>query len=74
MQKRLFLFPLFFLIFFTVTITYGAEDKLLKKPKAFIPFPAYEFQNVIDGTKITHDFFIQNKGNATLNIIKVKTT
>ena len=73
-MKRIFLFSLFSLTFFTVTLTYGAEYVARKTPKAFIPYPAYEFQTVLDGTKITHDFIIQNKGDATLNIVKVKTT
>jgi hypothetical protein len=33
----------------------------------------YSFSPVLDGTEITHDFVIQNKGDAPLAIEKVRT-
>jgi hypothetical protein len=39
---------------------------------AFIPNSRYTFSPVLDGTEITHGFVIQNKGNATLEIEKVR--
>ncbi len=33
----------------------------------------YEFEPVPDGTKVTHDFIVLNKGTAPLEITKVKT-
>ncbi len=42
-------------------------------PIAFAPEQLYRFDTVTDGKEIIHDFIIQNKGNAPLNIFKVKT-
>jgi hypothetical protein len=44
-----------------------------KTPSAFVPVSSWEFNQVVDGKKVVHDFVIQNKGNAPLNISKVKT-
>jgi hypothetical protein len=42
---------------------------------AAIAFPEknFEFQPVIEGVKVEHDFVVQNKGAAPLVIEKVKT-
>lgn len=42
-------------------------------PKAYIPEPRYEFDPVLDGDEVVHDFAIYNKGDATLEILKVET-
>ena len=44
-----------------------------KIASAFLPVTNWEFNPVVDGKAVTHDFMIQNKGNAPLNISKVKT-
>ena len=45
----------------------------LKTPKAFLPVTRWEFAPVVDGQQVVHEFAIQNKGNAPLNIERVKT-
>ncbi len=60
-------------ILFSVTNSSGAEKVIQKFPSAFVPVDSYEFAPVVDGTEITHDFIIQNKGTAPLKIEKVKT-
>jgi hypothetical protein len=45
----------------------------LKLPLAHLPALRYEFAPVLEGREVTHDFVIQNKGSATLEIQKVKT-
>lgn len=45
----------------------------LKTPKAFLPVTKWEFEPVIDGHEVIHEFAIQNKGNAPLNVERVKT-
>lgn len=45
----------------------------LKQPLAHLPAVRYEFAPVIEGQEVTHDFVIQNKGSAPLEIQKVKT-
>ena len=42
-------------------------------PEAFIPKKRFTFPSAMDGAKVLHDFIIQNKGDAPLNITKVKT-
>lgn len=45
------------------------------KDAAMVHFPEkmHEFEPVVEGLKVTHDFVIQNKGTAVLQIQKVKT-
>lgn len=42
-------------------------------PKAVVPSATFEFAPVVDGTEIQHDFTILNKGDAPLDILKVRT-
>jgi hypothetical protein len=60
------------MIFFT-TYTVAAKNSAEKRPLAFIPEQTYEFVPVVEGSLVTHDFIIQNKGTAPLVIEKVKT-
>ena len=45
----------------------------LKLPLAHLPALRYEFAPVMEGRKVVHDFVVQNKGSAPLEIQKVKT-
>ena len=60
---------LFWAVF--VAIGFGAQDD--SQPNAFFPATSWEFSPVLDGTKVMHEFVIQNKGNAPLKVEKVKT-
>jgi hypothetical protein len=42
-------------------------------PSVFIPEKAFEFQPVIEGEKVVHDFSIINKGTLPLLITNVRT-
>ena len=42
-------------------------------PIAYVPEDTYEFETVPEGTQVTHEFKIQNKGTAPLRIEKVRT-
>ena len=46
---------------------------VLKLPVANLPATRYEFDPVLEGQEVTHDFVIQNKGDAPLKVQKVKT-
>jgi hypothetical protein len=50
---------------------FGAQDDA--RPAAVFPQTLYEFSPVLDGAKVVHEFVVQNKGTATLNIERVKT-
>jgi hypothetical protein len=45
----------------------------LKLPLAYLPALRYEFAPIMEGHEVTHDFVVQNKGSAPLEIQKVKT-
>ena len=53
--------------------TTGAKNKTPVSPSALIRQTIYEFASVVDGAEVVHDFDIQNKGAATLEIQKVIT-
>ena len=46
---------------------------LLKLPVAHFPVARYEFEPVVEGQEVSHNFVIQNKGTALLEVQKVKT-
>ena len=52
-------------------VGFAAQDD--GEPAAFFPQTLYEFTSVLDGAKVVHEFVVQNKGTATLNIERVKT-
>ena len=55
----------------SVAVCFGAENDAA--PSVFFPETRYEFSPVLEDAKVVHDFVIQNKGNATLNVERVKT-
>ena len=59
------------LILFAAT-SFGAQEDAA--PAAVFPQTLYEFSPVLDGAEVVHEFVVQNKGNATLNIERVKTS
>ena len=71
--KTFFALVFAFCILFSATVFSGDENVIQKFPCAFLPTDSYEFASVVDGTMITHDFVIQNKGDAPLKILKIKT-
>ena len=44
-----------------------------KVPSISLPVTQWEFEPVVDGSAVVHDFVVQNKGDAPLNISKVRT-
>lgn len=73
---KLKLFSIFFAVVCIMSFdsgAYGASNQTQPLPSAFVPESRYVFPTVIDGTEVTHDFIIQNQGDAPLAIEKVKT-
>ncbi len=60
------------MIYFT-THPVSAKNSTEKRPLAVIQEQTYKFVQVVEGSMVTHDFIIQNKGTAPLVIEKVKT-
>lgn len=50
-----------------------AAATAVQQPGAVIPELKFEFNPVVDGTVVTHDFAIKNTGDGVLDISKVKT-
>ena len=71
--KTFFALVFAFCILFSATVSSGGEKVIQKFPFAFLPADSYEFAPVVDGAMIIHDFVIQNKGYAPLEILKIKT-
>jgi hypothetical protein len=70
------MFAVFFVAFCIIlfgTGSFGLTEQTLQAPSVFIPNSQYTFSPVLDGAEITHDFVIQNKGDAPLEIEKVRT-
>ena len=59
------------LLIFSGAVCFGAENDAA--PSVFFPETHFEFSPVLENATVVHDFVIQNKGNATLNVDRVKT-
>jgi len=44
-----------------------------KSPSAFVPRANFQFENIADGKELVHDFAIQNRGDAPLEVTRVQT-
>lgn len=71
--KRPLLIAMAICMLFVAVSSFGADQKDVKSPSAYFPERYYTFKQIVDGTEIMHDFILQNKGDATLNINKVTT-
>jgi len=56
-----------------VTAAVAVESQKPDYPKAFAPEPRFDFPTVVEGTEVTHDFVIENRGTAPLHIRRVQT-
>ncbi len=63
---------LFFFLAFAGTILAEKTDDG-NAPSAFYPESTYKFGTVLDGGEVTHDFTIENKGDAPLEVQNVVT-
>jgi len=71
MRIKIF-FLLLFSFFLLVISSYGAMKESKGTPSAVIVSSKYEFPPVFEGVRVVHDFIIQNKGSAVLEIKSVK--
>jgi hypothetical protein len=61
---------LFVLIPFVV---FGQSTTDHGTPSLYVPEPLFQFEPVVSGQEVTHDYLVYNKGTAELNITSVKT-
>ena len=71
--KNLFFFFLLSFLILNLNASIKAENNVNIYASAYLPVDNYEFDPVVEGAEIDHQFIIQNKGTAPLNIEKVKT-
>jgi hypothetical protein len=50
-----------------------AEDTKMQGPVAFLPEDVFEFQPVLEGSEVVHEFVIQNMGDTLLEILKIES-
>lgn len=61
------------LLIFSVPLYCVAADAPAAGPQAFLAESVHEFAPVVEGTKVEHDFVIQNRGDAPLVILDLKS-
>ena len=52
---------------------WSAEGGPQTGPQAYLPETVFEFQPVVEGTEIVHEFILQNRGDAPLEILKLES-
>ena len=57
----------------TLSLAYAETPVQNKAPKILFPESTHEFETVLDGAEVTHDFVVKNEGDAPLEIQKVRT-
>ena len=85
MKLRILAFTATIVMLWTAaTVTWASDGKdstgqdpsavaAMQKPGVMVPALKYEFNPVVDGTQVTHDFAIKNTGDGPLAITQVKT-
>ena len=55
-----------------VSATSFAMEDGGQAPSLFFPAPKYEFEEVLEGDEVLHDFAVLNRGSAPLKVLRVK--
>lgn len=61
------------IVFVLAAACFGASGGSSDTPLAVALEPIFKFEPVLDGEEVVHDFVIQNRGTAELEIYKVQT-
>ncbi|MBC8432907.1 MAG: hypothetical protein H8D96_13435 [Desulfobacterales bacterium] len=72
MKQKMMTVLLCFLFLFTIN-SVAAENIAKTAPKAVLTKRVFTFKPVVEGTTVTHDFILQNKGTPPLVIKKIST-
>ena len=72
MKLKIMTALLCFIFMFTVH-SIASDDIDKRVPKAVLTEQIFAFKPVVEGTTVTHDFILQNRGTAPLVIQKIKT-
>lgn len=66
-------FPLIIFALLFCPLLAGAGEKGSREPDAYFPETVYEFQPVVEGSKVVHGFILRNRGQAELSVLKLKS-
>lgn len=73
-MKIKILWPCTLIALLLVAAPLSASEKIVPTgPSISVGAPAFEFDAVIDGEEVMHDFVIHNKGSQVLEIKNVRT-
>jgi len=64
--------PINFIIISLFLVIFSGPTYLQAAPRAVPVAPVFQFEPVLEGVYVTHDFIIQNQGDAPLNITGVR--
>lgn len=74
-KTNILLAGILLMLLFPVSVSFAAETPDAgPAPVAVMPETAFEFPPVVEGESVSHDFLIQNRGDAVLTVLEVKTT
>lgn len=63
---------LLFLFFLALNVFQSATADPAMGPKSYLPENIFEFEPVLEGTEVVHDFILFNQGDSPLHILDVK--
>ncbi len=72
-MMRKYLFVSIFVGVFLSTVCCWSAEGSQEGPQAYLPETVFEFDPVVDGTEIVHEFILQNRGDAPLEILKIES-
>lgn len=61
------------LVLMVAAVCFGSAGGASEAPLAVALDPIFQFKPVVDGEEVVHDFIIQNRGTAELEIQRVQT-
>jgi len=53
-------------------LSWSSQEEAQKKPSVFFPESAHTFDAVFESVVVPHDFVVQNKGTAALEVKRVE--
>ncbi|MCU0560710.1 MAG: DUF1573 domain-containing protein [Desulfobacterales bacterium] len=71
-MKRLLAFVSGSFVLLSAAVGFSSQPQA-PAPAAFFPQINFQFENALEGQAVEHDFLVQNKGSADLQIEKIKT-
>ena len=73
MKSKSALLPACLLLVFSLfSVRSFAEEETGQAPSLVFPAPKYEFEEVLEGDEVLHDFVIRNRGATVLEVLRVK--